>query len=70
MSENTLTKDERICLQGWFRQAIAKLEQQEVTAQFIQSHGVVEPDSHRSPVARRRTHRSSRVFTHMRELVT
>lgn len=69
MSENTLTKEERICLQGWFRQAIAKLEQQEVTAQFIQSHGVADQDSHRTPVIRRRVRRS-RVFTHMRELVT
>lgn len=68
MNENTLTKDERICLQRWFRQAIAQLEQEEVTAQFIQSHGGTTPDSHRSPVVRRRTRRS-KVFSHMRELV-
>lgn len=69
MSEPGLTKEERLCLQMWFRQAIAKLEHEEVTAQFIQSHGLKSEDGHRSPVVRRRARRSNR-FSHVRELVT
>ncbi len=68
MNEHALTNEERSCLQRWFRQAIAKLEQEEVTAQFIKSHGTCEVDGHRAPVARRRTRRS-KVFSHIKELV-
>ena len=65
MHEQTLTKEERLCLQRWFRQALAKVEHDEVTAQFIQSHGLTSAqDSHRSMVVKRRTRRSG-VFTHL-----
>ncbi len=65
----TLTKDERECLKRWFRQAIAKVEQDEVTAQFIQTHGISTEENHRTPLVRRRTRRN-RVFAHaMRQLV-
>jgi hypothetical protein len=69
MSEASLSKEERLCLQMWFRQAIAKLEHEEVTAQFIKSHGIEShEDSHRSHVARRRARRTNRL-SHVRELV-
>lgn len=70
MNEQTLTKEERLCLQRWFRQALAKVEHDEVTAHFIKSHGLVSTqDSHRNPVIRRSTRRS-RVFSHSDALTT
>lgn len=71
MNDTTLTVDERRCLQMWFRQAIAKLERDEATAQFIKEHGVnmAESVGHReTSFIRRRTRRSGRT-THTRELV-
>ena len=70
MNESTLTKDERTCLQSWFRQAIAKIEVEEATAQFLQNRKVLEAqlDGHRTPVSRRRANRST-VAGHARELV-
>jgi len=70
MSEQDLTMEERRCLQMWFRQAIARLEQEEVTAQFIQVKAADEQksDTHRLPVVKRRNRRA-KVFTHGRELV-
>jgi hypothetical protein len=61
MNESTLTKEERICLQSWFRQALAQLEIEEATAQFIRSRKVLEGkfDGHTAPVTRRRAKRSS-----------
>ncbi len=71
MNLDALTKDERLCLQGWFRQALAKVELEEVTAQIIQTYGTQTPteDGHRAPVVRRRTRRS-RVFSHVSQLAT
>ncbi len=70
MNESTLTKDERTCLQSWFRQAIAKLEVEEATAQFLKNRKVLEGqfDGHKAPVTRRRAKRT--VTTgHSKELV-
>ena len=70
MNESTLTKDERTCLQSWFRQAIAKLEVEEATAQFLQNRKVLEGqfDGHRATVTRRRSKRSA-AAGHSKELV-
>ncbi len=70
MNELALTKDERICLQTWFRQAIVQLEREEVTAQMIKSHGIQtsNEEGHRTSVTRRRTRRSS-VLSHVSQLV-
>jgi len=38
MTETTLTNDERRCLQMWFRQAIAKLELEEVTNVMLENY--------------------------------
>lgn len=60
MNESTLTREERICLQGWFRQAIAKLEVEQATAQFLQNRKVLEGgfDGHKATVTRRRSKRA------------
>jgi hypothetical protein len=70
MNELALTKDERICLQTWFRQAIVQLEREEVTAQMIKEHGIKtsNEEGHRTSVVRRRTRRSS-VLSHVSQLV-
>ncbi len=70
MNELALTKDERICLQTWFRQAIVQLEREEVTAQMIKTHGIQtsNEEGHRTSVVRRRTRRSS-VLSHVSQLV-
>lgn len=62
---NELTKDERLCLQSWFRQAIVQLEREEVTARLLKEHAADAAceEGHRSPVARRRTRRST--FSHV-----
>jgi hypothetical protein len=67
----TLTKDERLALQLWFRQAMAKLETEEATERFIQNRRILEgrTDLHRTPVSRRRSRRST-VAAHAKELVT
>jgi hypothetical protein len=61
MNESTLTKDERTCLQSWFRQAIAKIEVEEATAQFLQNRKILEGqfDGHNVPVTRRRAKRAT-----------
>jgi hypothetical protein len=70
MNESDLTKDERECLRGWFRQAIVELERREVTAQFIKND-CLQPtgNRHRSSLVVRRAPRN-RQFGHVRELVT
>lgn len=40
MNETTLSNDERRCLQMWFRQAIAKLELEEVTNVMLEEYPV------------------------------
>lgn len=67
MNELPLTKDERLCLQSWFRQAIVQLEREEVTARLIKEHGVqrASEDGHRAPVSRPRARRSA--FPHVSE---
>ena len=69
MNQATLTKDEITCLQGWFRQAIAKLEVEEATVQFLQNRKVLEGqfDGHRANVTKRRAKRSG--VSHSKELV-
>lgn len=66
----TLTKDERLALQLWFRQAMAKLETEEATERFIQSRRVLEgrTDGHRAAVSRRRSRRSI-AATHNKEVL-
>lgn len=71
MSIESLSREDKECLRFWFRQAIAKLEQEEVAAQFIKNQ-CLDPtgNRHRSSLVRRRSPRSSRTVTHVRELVT
>jgi len=68
MMIDSLTTEERECLRFWFRQAIGKLEQEEVTAQFIKND-CLDPtgNRHRSALVKRRSPRS-RKSTHVREL--
>jgi hypothetical protein len=63
-----LTTDEKECLRFWMRQAIVKLEQEEVTAQFIKND-CLDPtgNRHRSSLVKRRNPRN-RKSTHVREL--
>jgi hypothetical protein len=63
-----LTTDEKECLRFWMRQAIVKLEQEEVTAHFIKND-CLDPtgNRHRSSLVKRRSPRS-RTSTHVREL--
>lgn len=70
MKENELTREERTCLRMWFRQAIAQLEKEEVSAQFIMNSAFYEEsdDTHRLPVFKRRPRRA-RNQGHTRELV-
>lgn len=68
MSEPGLTREERRCLQLWFRQAIAEVEKTEVAAQIIRRHGLTPSDSHRPSVTRRHATRNLQT-THHKELV-
>ncbi len=67
----SLTRDERRCLQLWLRQAIAKLEMEEATVRFAQSRKILEgrSQSHRDPIGRRRSRRTA-ITAHAKELVT
>ncbi len=70
MNETTLSNDERRCLQMWFRQAIAKLELEEVTDVMLKEYPV-EADAqgaHRTTTSRRRVSRS-RLTSHLKELI-
>ncbi len=67
MSELGLTKEERRCLQLWFRQAIAEVERAEMSAHLIRKHGLTS-EGHRSQVSRRRAPRGLQT-THHKELV-
>lgn len=67
LNEPGLTADERRALQMWFRQAIAKVEQEEVTAQLLKEWGNNKSDNHRSPISRRRSPR--RKIVHTKQLV-
>ena len=68
MSEQGLTREERRCLQLWFRQAIAEVEKNEVTAQMIRRHGLQPAEGHRPQVTRRHAPRSIQI-AHRKELV-
>ncbi|HEY9677183.1 MAG TPA: hypothetical protein V6C76_04215 [Drouetiella sp.] len=59
MNELPLTKDERLCLQAWFRQAIVQLEREEVTAKLLKEHAIETSAEvgHRYSVARKRVTR-------------
>ena len=59
MSQGALTNEERRCLQMWFRQAIARLEQEEAASTIIRRHGLEESANHRSPLMRRRSRRNA-----------
>lgn len=67
---DTITDEERQCLRMWFRQAIAQLEQEEVTEsiRFELEQSEKAKARHRIPIARRRSRRS-RMIPHLRELV-
>lgn len=69
MSSNTLTADEKRCLQMWFRQAIVQLEQEEACRNIINFYngdGKARDGHHSSPSPRR----ARRVVkTHGKELV-
>lgn len=67
LNEPGLTADERRALQMWFRHAIAKVEQDEVTAQLIAELGNQKSANHRSPISRRRSPR--RKIVHTKQLV-
>lgn len=59
MKEGTITKDDRQCLQFWFRQALAKLETEEATEQFIRNRASLEGRElvHHEPIVRRASRR-------------
>lgn len=63
--KETLSYDERRCLQMWFRQAIAKLELDEVTGVMLKEYPADDEvkTSHHNVQTRKRTSRS-RVKTH------
>ena len=71
MNQPTLTKEERSCLQSWFRQAIAKLEVEEATASFTRTRAIIEGkfNGHNSVVPRRRSKRTT-VTAHNKDLVS
>jgi hypothetical protein len=70
MISEQLTSEDRECLRFWMRQAIAKLEQQEVTAQFIKNNCLAPTGNrHRSTLVKRRSPRTRKI-AHVRELVT
>jgi hypothetical protein len=53
----------------WFRQAIAQLEQEEITAAIVADRTGTDPEGkHRYNVSRRRTQRN-RSISHLREMV-
>ncbi len=64
MSEHALTQEERRCLQLWFRQAIAEVEKNEVSAQLMRRHAPTA--THRAVAARRH---AVHVPGHRKELV-
>ncbi|MBX9692893.1 MAG: hypothetical protein K2Z81_10955 [Cyanobacteria bacterium] len=69
MKDEVITAEERRCLRMWFRQAIAQLEQEEVSraiAAELKAGSV--KGTHRNSVSRRRTQRN-RTNPHLRELV-
>ncbi|MGD9680026.1 MAG: hypothetical protein AB7W16_02475 [Candidatus Obscuribacterales bacterium] len=70
MNDEVITADEIRCLRMWFRQAIAQLEQQEVTASIAAELELDKKprEGHRNSVVRRRSRRS-RTIPHLRELV-
>jgi hypothetical protein len=69
MNNTDLTEDEKICLQSWFRHAIAKLEQEKVVDQLLKNKSSESKShfAHHLPVIRRRM--SRRNTTHIKELV-
>ena len=74
MNEPGLTSEEKLCLQRWFRQAIAKLEQDEVAAHLMENWQMenAASDGHREPTARRRmrsTARRTPRFAHQNQLI-
>jgi|AGTN01.1.fsa_nt_gi hypothetical protein len=71
MIEETITEDERRALRMWFRQAIAQVEQEEVTAAIkAELAGSEVEGKHRYNVmARRRHSRRNRAIPHLREMV-
>jgi hypothetical protein len=72
MTNSPLTKDERLCLQFWFRQAIADLETKEATQFILQQYPPEEGENggshHRKSLVRRRTYRAQKQG-HGKELV-
>lgn len=68
MTEDMITEDERRCLRMWFRQAIAQLEQEEVTAQLYAEHYADEKNKHRVHATRRKTTRRPHIVPHIKEL--
>jgi len=67
MNETTLSNDERRCLQMWFRQAIAKLELEEVTNVMLEEYPAEEEaKAHRPTVSRRKSR--ARLTSHLKEI--
>ena len=64
-----ITDDERRALRMWFRQAIAQVEQDEVTAQIYAEKYCDEKGKHREHAPRRKSSRQTRIVPHLRELV-
>lgn len=53
MSDITLTKEEKRCLQFWMRSAIVELEQKRVHETLLKRDGIMSNNRHNSVVGRR-----------------
>jgi hypothetical protein len=53
MSDNTLTNEEKRCLQYWMRSAIIELEQKRVHETLLKRGGIMATNRHNSVVGRR-----------------
>ena len=70
MNEGPLTNEEKRCLQMWFRQAIAKVEQDELVGSMRKRDAEGTSVRHRLSPTTRHARRSMHVNTHGQELVT
>ncbi|MBZ0188528.1 MAG: hypothetical protein K8F91_19930 [Candidatus Obscuribacterales bacterium] len=70
MNDDVMSPDEIRCLRMWFRQAIAQVEQQEVTSAIAAEKKLaqVPGKGHRHSAIRRRS-RVNRAAPHLKELV-
>lgn len=66
MTENTLTSEEKRCLQMWFRQAIVEVERREACAAITKFYNGESKtrNVHKSPATPRRAPRTRTTRTH------